>query len=101
MAAARSQYLLEGTEDLMVEGDKLPSNGQILRYVIFHLDKKKTVRSVASQLVPKLFESYDKVFDYVFYYILSMILSHFAIRSKGWYQNATTQQCYRKGYQIV
>lgn len=59
MAAARSTYLLEGTED----------NGQILRYMVFHYDKKKkneTVRNIATTLLPKLFESYDKVFEILF-----------------------------------
>lgn len=63
MTGAPSFYLLEGTESLIVEDDKLPSNGQILKYLIFHLDKKKSVRVVAAQALPMLFESYDKVFE--------------------------------------
>lgn len=67
MAAARPSYLIKGTEYLVVEDDKLPSNGEILKYMIFHYDNRKqneTARNIATKLLPTLFEYYDKVIEY-------------------------------------
>lgn len=52
-----TSYLLEGTQDLVVEEDKLPSNGQVLRFINFHYEKNKqteTVRGICRKVVPIL-----------------------------------------------
>lgn len=57
-------YLIEPTEELIVDDDKLPSNGQVLSFVIFHFEKNKKrekVRTWANSVVRKMFEKYDLV----------------------------------------
>lgn len=57
-------YLLEGTENLVVEDGKLPSNGEVLRFMIHHYERRKPsdrVRAFATEVVPKMFEFYDMV----------------------------------------
>lgn len=63
-----SAYLLGSTEELIVEEGKLPTIGEVLRYVMFHYEENKgnkKIREICGWVVPKIFEYYEKVCKFI------------------------------------
>lgn len=65
-------YLIEEIEN--IEGLKLPSNGEVIGFFLYHhrVMPTKTLREIAKLTVSKIFEFYDKVINVPVFFDISL-----------------------------